>query len=91
MAEFLKGVPGSEPASLEKISEIIRGATIQGLETDKARDPDHNGEIVRLNLGGGDFLLFIAVPNPRFLVDPDAPSAKLQTVLIHRRYSTLKT
>ena len=90
MADIIRGLPGAEPASFGKLNEIVRGATIAGFELEKGRDPDHGGEVARLNLQGGDFILFFAVPNHHILLDPDAPTALIQPVLVHRRFTKLK-
>lgn len=86
----VKNIPGSEPVPLGRINEIIRGATIKGFHVDKARDPDHGGEVLRMDIGNGDFLLFFAIPNPGVIVEPDAPTAYLQTFLVHRNKTKLK-
>ena len=63
MKSFQDDLPGgAEGASLGKLSEILRGTTIVGLCVDKAQDPYHGGEIIRIDLEGGDMLLIAAAP-----------------------------
>lgn len=81
---------GAKPATIAKINEIIRGATIKKIDEQKAQDPDHGGEIVRLILNGFDWLAFIASPNPDSIIIPGAPSAFIQPFLVTRRGTTLK-
>ena len=89
MTDF-NNIFGAQPASIAKINEIIRGATIKKIDEQKARDPDHNGEIVRLILNGFDWLAFIASPNPSGLTILGEPSALIQPFLVTRRGTMLK-
>ena len=89
MAEALNNLPGSTPATIEEINEILRGATIKQISPLKAIDPDHGGECLRIELVGGDHLILVAVPNPMRLVLGE-PTAKIQPILAHRRNSKLK-
>lgn len=90
MANLVQNLPGAEPASFGTLNDILKGAVIWGFEPEKARDPDHGGEVVRMNLVGGDYLLLFAVPNVSILADVNAPTALLQPVLVHRRGTRLK-
>jgi hypothetical protein len=85
------GLPGAQPATIEKINEIIRGATIKQIRPSKARDPQHGGECLMIELQGGDRLILIAVPQSPLALDPDAPTALIQPLLVAQRRSTLKT
>jgi hypothetical protein len=95
MAELIgtngQGLPGAKPATIEQINEIIRGATIVQIRPTKARDPHHGGECLMLELNGGDRLIFIAVPQSSLAIDPEAPTAFLQPLLVASVRSKLKT
>ena len=60
--KFSDLLPGAQGASLGKISEILRGAVIKGIVPEKAQDPFHGGEVIRIDLEGGDMLLISAAP-----------------------------
>ena len=89
MADFQRDLPNSTPATIEEINEILRGATIKQISPEKAIDPRHGGECVRIELVGGDHLILVAVPNPMRLALGE-PTAKIQPILAHRRNSSLK-
>ena len=88
MADALTNLPGSTAATIEQINEILRGATIKQISPLKAIDPDHGGECLRIELVGGDHLIFVAVPNPARLL-LDEPTVKIQPILVHRHTSRL--
>ena len=85
------GLPGAQAATIQQINEIIRGATIKHIDVEKAQDPHHGGEVVRIILNGGDQLWFIARPGDPLDIRPDAPTAKIQPFLIATKRSQLKT
>ena len=89
MADFGKLPGGVQPTTLEQIGEIVKGATIKSI-TRKMRDPEHGGECVAIELQGGDALVFIAVPAPKLVLSPDAPTAVLQPMLVRKRFTRLK-
>lgn len=95
MADSMQNhLPGAEGASIGKISEIVRGATIKGIHSEKAQDPFHGGEIIRIDLEGGDFLLIAAAPvSPLEIVTGNAGlplTARVRPTLITARNTRLK-
>ena len=90
MANLISNLPGgARPMTTAQINEIIRGATIKAIRAETVQDPDHGGECLMLELNGGDKLIFIAVPTPPFVIDPDGLTARVQPLLIHPRHTRL--
>lgn len=87
MADLI-GHLGAHPAHWDAIAEIVRGSTIARLHPEVARDPDHDGDVARITLDGGDLLLLFAVAKHRPQVDDTQdprPAATLEVGLLTRQ------
>jgi hypothetical protein len=85
---YTRTLPGAQGASLEQISEIVRGSTIRAIRRDKAVSPD-GGECVMLELNNGDKLVFVASATDEGLV-LGGTTATITPLLLTRRGSRLK-